>query len=120
MSPVELAQKLTQYEDVDTAIAVYKEANFIIGQLEDVKKAALSLAENELGLSGEVKRETIAGSCGWTAPKTKQLNKGKWQAAIAESGDLNSIQINFNVAEKLLKKAQEEYMELPEGKFFIR
>lgn len=53
MTPTELAQKLAQYEDADTAIAVYKEANFIISQLEEVKRAALNLAESELRATGE-------------------------------------------------------------------
>lgn len=117
---IELAQKLAQYEDADTAIAVYKEASLLIGQLEDVKQSALSLAESELRSTGEVSRKTIVGSCGWTSPKTKQLNKAAWQSAIAESADLTAVQVNFNRAEETLKKAQEPFMVLPEGRFFIK
>ncbi len=120
MSPNELLQKLTQYEDAETAIAVYREANFIIAQLEDVKKAALNLAESELRSTGETGRKTPFGSCGWTQPKTRQLDKDAWQAAVAEDSDLSAIQMNFNRARSLLEKAQEPFLRLPEGRFFIK
>lgn len=120
MTPIELAQKLTQYEDVDTAIVVYREANLAIAEFEKVKQAALSLAENELRSTGEANHKSIAGSCGWTQPKTKQLDKGAWQAALATNAELECYQINFDQAEKLLRKAQEPFMKLPEGRFFIK
>jgi len=41
-SPIELNPKLTQYEDAETAVAIYKEANLIISQYEAVKQAALN------------------------------------------------------------------------------
>lgn len=120
MSPNELLQKLTQHEDAETAIAVYKEANHIIGLFEEVKQAALSLAENELRSTGETGRKTIAGSCGWTQPKTRQLDKDAWQKAVAQNYDLEAIQVNFERAKQTLDKAQEPYLKLPEGRFFIR
>lgn len=120
MTPTELTQKLTQYEDADTAIAVYKEANFIISQLEEVKKAALSLAESELRSTGEAGRKTVAGSCGWTVPKTRQLDKDAWQAALAEDTNLTTVQVNFDRAKATLEKAQEPFTKLPEGRFFIK
>lgn len=120
MTAIELAQKLAQYEDADTAIAVYKEANLLISQLEEVKQAALNLAESELRTTGEVSRKTVAGNCGWTAPKTKQLDKAAWTAAIAENQDLTAIQVNFDRAKKTLEKSQEPFMKLPEGRFFIK
>lgn len=80
MSPTELAQELAQYEDADTAIAVYKEANLLISQFEEVKKAALNLAESELLATGETNLKTAIGSCGWSQPKTRQLDKDAWQA----------------------------------------
>lgn len=120
MTPAELIQKLTQYEDGDTAIAVYKEANLAISQLEEVKRAALALAESELRQAGEVSRKTVAGSCGWTAPKTRQLDKDAWQAALAADTDLTAIQINFDRAKTILEKAQEPFTRLPESRFFIK
>lgn len=120
MSPAELAQKLTQYEDADTAIAVYKEANFIIAQFEDVKKAALNLAENELRSTGETVRKTTIGSCGWTVPKTAQLDKVAWQAAVAENSDLAVVQSEFDRVDAALKKWQQPFMKLPEGRFYIK
>lgn len=120
MTPTELIQKLTQYEDGDTAIAVYKEANLAISQFEEVKKAALALAENELRSTGEVSRKTVAGSCGWTAPKTRQLDKGAWQAALVVDTDLAAVQINFDRAKAILEKAQEPFTRLPESRFFIK
>lgn len=120
MSPIELTQKLTQHEDADTAIAVYKEANFIIGQYEEVKKAALNLAENELRLSGEAERKTIAGSCGWTKPKAKKLNEIKWRDAIKDDRELQRLEYQFNQLKSDLEEAQLPYMELAESRFFIR
>jgi phage terminase large subunit GpA-like protein len=118
-SEAELAAILAQFEDVDSAIAVYKEANAAIAQFEEIKKAALSLAENELRSTGEVAKRTAVGSCGWTQPKTPQLDKTAWEAAISENPELSAYEVNFNRAEKLLKKAQEPFMKLPEGRFFI-
>lgn len=120
MSPAELLQKLTQYEDAETAIAVYKEANLAISQFEEIKQAALSLAESELRSTGETGRKTAIGSCGWTQPKTRQLDKDAWQAAVAEDSDLSAIQTNFNRAKSLLERAQEPFTKLPEGRFFIK
>lgn len=120
MTPTELAQKLAQYEDADTAIAVYKEANFIISQLEEVKRAALNLAESELRATGETGRKTAAGSCGWTIPKTRQLDKDTWQSALVEDTNLTTIQVNFDRAKATLEKAQEPFMRLPEERFFIK
>lgn len=120
MSPTELLQRLAQYEDAETAIAVYKEANHAIGQFEEVKQAALSLAENELRSTGETSYKTAVGSCGWTQPKTRQLDKDAWQAAVAEDSDLSAVQTNFNWAKSLLDKVQEPYLRLPERRFFIR
>lgn len=120
MTPTELVQKLTEYEDLETAVAVYKEANFLIAQFEDVKKAALSLAESELRSTGETGRKTAIGSCGWTQPKTPQLDKEAWAAAIGKDTDLATFQRHFDAAEKVLRKAQEPFMKLPEGRFYIK
>lgn len=120
MTPIELTQKLTQYEYVDTAIAVYKEANFIIGQYDEIKKNCLSLAENELMSTGEVHRKSIVGSCGWTEPKTKKLNEAKWRRAVNQNKELMKLEDEFERIRNSLSLAQAEFMELPEGRFFIK
>jgi hypothetical protein len=120
LNPIELTQKLAQYEDAETAIAVYREANHIISQFEEIKQAALNLAESELRSTGETSYKTAIGSCGWTQPKTRQLDKDAWQAAVADDSDLSAIQTNFNRAKSLLEKAQEPFTRLPEGRFFIK
>ncbi len=120
MTPIELTQKLTQYEDIDTAIAVYKEANFYIGQYDEVKKACLSLAENKLMATGEVHRKTIGGSCGWTEPKVKKLNEARWREAVKSNLKMAGLVTAYEIAKQELDEAQREFMELPEGRFFIK
>lgn len=119
-TPIELTQILTQYEDAASAIAVYKECNLAIAEYEKIKEAALQLAQNSLEETGETTLKTLVGSCGWTEPKTPQLNKERWQQAIIEDTNLATVQRNFRAAEQTLKRWQQPYMILPAKRFYIR
>lgn len=119
-TPIDLVRILTENEDRDSAITVYKECNHIISKYEEVKAIALSLAQSSLTETGEAEYKTVTGSCGWSNPKTPKLDKEAWQVAVSEKPELNTVQAHFNQAEKLLKKAQEAFMKLPAPTFFIR
>lgn len=119
-TPIELTQILTQYEDAESAIAVYKEANLAIAQYQAVKDAALSLAENALRESGETNLKSIAGSCGWTTPKTAKLDQDAWNTAVLLDPSLSEILHHYQVAEEQLRDAEKPYMKLPPKRFFIR
>ena len=71
----QLTEQLTQYEEAETAISVYKTANWIISQLEEVKHSALTLAEQEMRQKGLEVLKTLLGSAGWTKPQAKHLNE---------------------------------------------
>ncbi len=115
-----LTRYLSRYEDVESAIAVYKTACSVIHQVEEVKKAAYSLAEQDLRLQQEQLHKTEAGVAGWTHPKTPPLNRVAWEVALERDDHLKEIQRQYEQAEELLKQAQQPYMELPEPNFYIR
>lgn len=116
----ELTGQLRQNEDAETAIDVYKTANWIIGQLEHVKNAAVDLAEKDLEQRGLDKLSTPTGSAGWTEPKTRQLDEDAWARAMGKDPDLREIQREFEAIKATLERAQEPYTELPETRFYIR
>lgn len=115
-----LGAKLAEYEDAETAIAVYRQANVTINELKRIKELCLDLAQSELRANGETHRATVLGSAGWSQPKTPRLDKGAWEHAAALEPDLAKIQADFDRAKKLLEVAQEPFMVLPEPAFFIR
>ena len=114
-----LTEQLTQQEDAETAIAVYKTANWIISQLEEVKDSALALAEQEMRQQGLEALKTLFGSAGWTRPQARRLNEAAWQAVLAREPELMKIQHEFDLAQAVLQRAQASYLELPEPRFFI-
>jgi hypothetical protein len=116
---VQLTGQLTQHEDAETAISVYKTAIWIISQLEEVKHAALILAEQEMRQKGLEVLKTLFGSAGWTKPQAKHLNERAWQEALARDPESMKIQREFDLAQAVLQRAQEPYMELPEPRFYI-
>ncbi len=116
----QLNRELSQHEDAETAIAAYKTANWIINQLEEVKKTAIDLAEHDMQERGLEALRTPAGSAGWTKPEARQLNQQAWQDAIARNPELARLQWEYDRAYELLERAREPYMELPAPWFFIR
>jgi hypothetical protein len=120
----ELAAILKKYEDAESAILVYKEAGAAIKQHNEpyaaIKKTASALAEADLRVSGESKRVTNTGNCGWTKPTKPVLDEEAWKEAVRENGKLSTIQRAFDNAKADLEMAQEPYMVLPQGRFYIR
>lgn len=116
----QLNNYLAHAEDAESAIAVYKTANWVISQLEAVKESALNLAEQDLEEKGLEDIRTIAGSAGWTEPKAPQLNEVAWSQALAADPELRQIQREYDRTEAVLRQAQQPYMELPKPRFFIR
>jgi hypothetical protein len=115
-----LAGELRRQEDAETAIDVYKTANWVIRRLEDVKDKALNLAERDMQQRDIEKLDTPVGSAGWTEPQAKELNEGAWLKAMARNPELIKIQSKLEAAQETLEMAQEPYRELPEPRFFIR
>lgn len=116
----QLKNRMHEQEDAQSAVAAYKMANYIISQLEEVKRAAINQAEHDLRVSRRDSIKTSAGSAGWTQPRTPILNDTAWRDAVVRDPRLSEIQRNFEVAQALLQNAQEPFMELPEPVFFIR
>lgn len=71
----QLNEMLAQNEDAETAVAVYKTANWVIGELDEVKGSALELAEQDMRQRDLDNLKTAAGSAGRTEPKAKQLDE---------------------------------------------
>lgn len=115
-----LQQGLAQQEDAETAIAVYKLCNWIISELDHVKRDALTLAEQELTAKGQAALRTPAGSAGWTEPEVKQLDEAAWLRALAQNPALLERQRAFDQAQAALNAAQAPYLTLPPSRFFIR
>lgn len=116
----ELTGQLRQNEDAETAVDVYKTANWIIGQLEEVKAAALDLAERDIEQRGLDKLSTPTGSAGWTEPRARQLDEEAWARALAKNPQLREIEREYEAAKTALERAQEPFKELPESRFYIR
>jgi len=116
----ELTGRLRQNEDAETAVDVYRTANWIMGQLEEVKDAALDLAEKDMEQRGLDRLSTPTGSAGWTEPKAKQLDEEAWTRALAENPQLRQIKREYEAASEALERAQEPFKELPESRFYIR
>ncbi|MCZ7572873.1 MAG: hypothetical protein M5U01_30335 [Ardenticatenaceae bacterium] len=116
----QLNETLSQNEDTETGIAVYKMANWIISELDEVKASALELAQQDMQQRELDALKTSAGSAGWTEPKTKQLNEQAWTEASLKDPRLMQIQRDFDLAQAVLHQAQEPFTELPEPRFYIR
>jgi hypothetical protein len=116
----QLTGQLRQNEDAETAIDVYKTANWIIGQLEEVKDAALDLAEKDVAHRGLDKLSTPTGSAGWTEPKARELNEEAWVRALVRNPHLREVEREYESARAALERAQEPFKELPQPRFYIR
>ncbi len=123
-TPEELSAILKKYEDAESAILVYKEAGAIIKAFDEpydtVRKTAKAMAEADLRGTGERKRVTNTGNCGWTKPKKAKLDPEQWRGAQREDSELADLQKAFDNAEADLVLAQEPYMVLPAGSFYIK
>jgi hypothetical protein len=116
----ELTGQLRQNEDAETAIDVYRTANWIISQLDSVKHEALRLAEHDMEQRGLDTLRTPSGSAGWTEPKASQLNEEAWTRAMMRNPHLREIEQQYKAARETLEQAQEPFKELPDPWFYIR
>jgi hypothetical protein len=116
----ELSDRLAETEDAETAIAIYKIANLIAGQLEDIERAALTLAERDMKHREVEALTTAVGSAGWARPEAEQVDEKAWRRALDRNPNLREIQRDFDMAQAVLRQAQEPYLKLPEPGFFIR
>jgi hypothetical protein len=116
----QLTDQLRHNEEAETAIDVYRTANWIISQLESVKAEALRLAEQDMQQRGLDALRTSSGSAGWTEPKARQLNEDAWAKAVAGNPHLREILRQHEAARETLEQAQQPFMELPESRFYIR
>jgi hypothetical protein len=116
----DLKGELLRNEDAETAVEVYKTANWVISRMEEVKQAALDLARDDMEQRDIEKLDTPIGSAGWTEPKAPQLDETAWARAMAQNRRLREIQRAFEEAEDELERAQEPYKDLPESRFYIR
>ncbi len=120
----ELAEILKKYEDAESAILVYNEAGAAIKAhntpYDAIKKTALALAEADLRVTGETKRVTNTGNCGWTKPQKPVLDEEAWKEAQREDRKMATIQRAFDNTEADLKLAQEPFLVLPAGRFYIK
>lgn len=116
----QLTEILARNEDAESAIAVYKTANWIISELESTKETGLNLAEQDMQERELSHLRTPAGSAGWTEPRARQLNEQVWLEAMARDTRLMRIQRDYDAAQAALEQVQEPYMDTPEPRFFIR
>ena len=120
----ELAAILKKYEDAESAILVYKEAGAITKAFSEpyniVRMTAKAQAQADLRVTGERKRVTNTGNCGWTKPQKAKLDPEQWKDAQRDDTDLADLQKAFDNAESDLVLAQEPFMVLPEGSFYIK
>jgi len=115
-----LRQQMAQQEDAASAISTYKTANWAMGQLDEVKREALQLAERDMQEENRESLKTSLGSAGWTEPKAKQLDEEAWREALANNPRLMQIQREFDLAQAALEQAQQPFMKLAQSRFFIR
>jgi hypothetical protein len=116
----QLTEILARNEDAESAIAVYKTANWVISELESTKETGLNLAEQDMQERELSHLRTPAGSAGWTEPRARQLNEQVWLEAMARDTRLMRIQRDYDAARAALEQVQEPYMDTPEPRFFIR
>jgi hypothetical protein len=116
----QLHAQMTATEEAEMAIAIYKKANWAASLLEEVKQAALVLAQEDMEQRGIDALKTAVGSAGWTKPEARQLQEQQWHAALAGDPKLLQLQRAFDLAQGALHQAQETYRALPEPRFVIR
>ena len=121
-TPDELLSKLTQFEDIQSAVAIYREAGNIAKLYRDVQTQAADCARSGMALDGVIKCKTESGSAGWTVPKAAKLDRAKWAAAMESEPALCEYQQRFEAMKAALEDAQDRAgcLVVPGGRFYIR
>lgn len=115
----ELHEKLQQYEDLGSAIALYKEANAIAQAYKDFASQCLALAQ-AMTPDGTLKQREISGVAGWTRPKAPKLDKAAWSKKLEADSEAVEAQRAFDEAKRKLEAVQADCMRLPEPRFYIK
>jgi hypothetical protein len=116
---LELEQKLDEAVDAETAIAVYKSADWVIDQLEVVKERAQALAEEDLRERGEDSLSTPIGSAAWTEPDESPVDENAWQEALARDASLQRLVRDFEDAQGALEQARVGYRRAPQRRLIV-
>ncbi len=119
-TPQELLATLTGEETAETAVIIYKEAGSYASAYKDVQQTALACAQADLTAGGETRRRTTFGNCGWTKPKSRDLDKDAWQQAVRENPELAAVEHAVTQAQHLLEQAQSPYTRPRQPRFYIR
>lgn len=123
-TPDELMQKMVQYDDIESLIALYIEARKAKDEYDNLRKALQSKVEERLRQTGETKGRTSFGiSYGITQPTPKtRLDKSAWEKAILEDEKLHKLVYDYEYKQKQIEAAQRQFTEeyIPEGRVYIK
>ena len=108
-----LLRKLAEYNDPESAVAIYLEAAALEKRLTEVKDLARNRIESYLRETGEVAYGCKAGKAVYTQPKTLKLDIKAWKDMVLRDPVLADWQRKFDVAAADLDKAQEPFKVLP-------
>jgi hypothetical protein len=114
-----LNARLAEADDAETAIAVYRLANWLIGELDQVRRSALDVAEHDLDRREVQSLKTPVSTAGWRRSDAGRLDEKAWRSALERNHDLAELQHRFEVASIRLREAQRPYMEPPPPEFII-
>ena len=123
MEPRELIEKLLKYNDVETATAIWAQANQLVKEFTEIKKMCQATVEQHLLDTGELKGHTETASYGFTQPKAKLvLNKERWEQALLDNLEIRQVQTDYEYAQLKLHNAQKAYMdkEVPTPRVYIK
>lgn len=108
-----LLEKLAEYGDTESAVAIYLEAAALEKRLAEVKDIARGRIETYLRETGEVKFACQAGSAVYTQPKMPKLDTKAWKNMVLRDPVLANVQRQYDIAADNLDKAQEPFKALP-------
>lgn len=109
----ELYEKLLSYNDVESAVLIYRDALDMEKKFEELKKVAASRVESHLRETGELKNKTSFGvTYGWTNPKPKlKLNERAWTNAVIQDKELQQLVSELEWKQKQLAEKQKPFIE---------
>jgi hypothetical protein len=115
-----LAHRLTTGEDLETAIAIYKEARDALAAhtlaYKRLQQVALAFIESNLRSTGELKVKTPVGNTGWL--HRTRLDEAQWQQEVLGDPqrrqhveELEASIAQGKAAEEELRRLQKQYSE---------
>jgi len=109
----DLLEKLAQYQDPESAVAIYLEAAAAEKRLAEVKEIARRRIETYMRETGDTTFTCQAGKAAYTQPKTPKLDKDAWNNAMLRDPVLGHTQRQYDLAADELSKAQQPFSALP-------